>query len=375
MRNVNKIIYLTGTRAEYGLMKSTLMELNKKFDLGLIVTGTHLSKKYGRTIEEIKKDHFKIVGRINLGYQRNDLKYMADNIGRLIPQITKILSHFKPDLVLVEGDRGEQLSMAIASATMNIPIAHTSGGVVSKSIDDSYRNAITKLAHIHLAPTKKSRERIIKMNEEDKRIKVVGTPMNLNFRKVDVYKKLNLKRDPPLIIVLQHPVSNEFKKSRIQMRETMEAIKELKYNTIVIYPNSDAGSNDMIDVIEEYRHFPFIRIFNNLDSEIFMNLLQNAASVLVGNSSAGIVEAPFFKLPFVNVGIRQDKREHGDNIINVDNKKDKIINAINLTLTNKFRHNIRKNPYKVRGNTETNIVRVISKLQITPGLLSKEPVF
>lgn len=374
MKRLHKIIYLTGTRAEYGLMKETLKELNKKFDLKIIATGTHLLKKFGYTINNIRRDNFSIISEINLPYNENDPRSMADNIGKLIPHVTKVLSQVKPDLVLVEGDRGEQLSIAIAAATMNIPIAHTSGGVISKSIDDSYRNAITKLAHIHLVPTKKAAKRIAFMNEESWRIHVVGTPINLQFSDIDIYQKLDLKKDEPLLLVLQHPISTQFKQSAKQMMETLEAIKHLEYQTIIIYPNSDAGSKQMIDIIEKYRKLSFVKIFKNLDNDVFMNLLKKT-DVLIGNSSAGIVEAPFFKIPVVNIGIRQNGREAGNNVINANHNKNEIRKAIRKALTKKFRQSICKNPYEGHGKTEINIANVLSKIKINSRLLSKEPVY
>ena len=344
-------------------MKPTLMELDKKFDLKLIVSGTHLSKKHGFTIKEVKKSKLKIVERIKIPSDKNDLKSMADSIGFLIPRLTTTLQKIKPDLVLVEGDRGEQLAMSIASATMNIPIAHTSGGVDSRSIDDSFRNAITKFAHVHLAPTKKSAERIIKMNEKPWRVKLVGTPINLRYKKIDVHKQLGLKKNQILVVVLQHPITTQFKQAAKQMKVTLDAIKSLKFQSVVIYPNLDAGSNQMIKEIDKCRNLKFVKIFKNIENDLFMNLL-NSADVIVGNSSAGIIEAPFFKLPVVNIGIRQE-----------NHSKSEVIKGSKKALSKKFRNNIRKNPYKIKGKTEKNISQVLSRIVINEKLLLKEPIF
>jgi len=372
MRNVHKIIYLTGSRSEYGLMKNTLKKLATKFDLGIIVTGTHLHKKYGYSIKEIKKDRLKIVKKIPLKDTSEDLKTMVRNFGILTKEITEILEKVGPDLVLVEGDRLEQLAMTISAATMNIPVAHTSGGAISKSIDDSTRNAITKFAHIHLAPTKKSAQRIIKMGEEPWRVNVVGPPINLKYKVIDTWKKFSLEKNKPLILVLQHPISTQVNDSKKQMRQTLEALKELKNQTVIIYPNGDPGSENMIKEIEKFRKIAYFKIFKNLENDIFMNLLKNA-DVIVGNSSAGIVESPFFKLPTINIGIRQKGRECGDNIINVNHDKDEIIRGIEKTRSKKFK--IRKNPYKVKGLAEDNIISVISNLKLNSKVLQKEPTF
>jgi GDP/UDP-N,N'-diacetylbacillosamine 2-epimerase (hydrolysing) len=374
LKHSNRIIYLTGTRAEYGLMKPTLRELSKKYQIDLIVTGTHLVKRYGYTINNIKMDDFSIISKIKLPRHENNLSYMANSVGYLIPKISHILKKFKPNFVLVEGDRGEQLAMAIAAAYMGIPIAHTSGGYLSGTVDDYVRNAISKLSHIHLAPTKKSAERLYKMNEEKQRIHVVGPPINLNYKKIDIYKKLNLFNDKELIVVLQHPVSYEKEYASKQMKETIDAIKKLKKQTVIIYPNSDTGSDFIISEIEKIRKFKFIKIFKSLENDIFMNLLENA-SALVGNSSAGIVEAPFFKLPVLNIGSRQKNRERGNNVIDSNHNSEEIFKKINYILQNKFRQKIRKNPYYIKKPTEKNILEVFLKLSDKNNLLVKNPVY
>jgi len=373
MKKCLKIIYLTGTRAEFGLLKPTLLKLNKKFNLGLIVSGTHLSKKHGYSIKEIEQESFKILAKIRLPDSKNDLVSISDNMAILMLKISKILKRNKPDLVLVEGDRGEQLAMAIVSSVLNIPIIHSSGGAISGNIDDSFRNAITKLAHIHLASTKKSALRIIKMNEETSRIYFVGTPINNIFHKINVRKKLGLLKNEPVITVLQHPVSNQVKDSKKQMKETLEAIKELKYNTILIYPNSDPGSKEMIKEIEKFKDIPHIHIYKNLESDFFMNLLK-VSSVIVGNSSAGIVESSFFNLPAINIGIRQRGRECGNNIINSTHKKDEIKKLIKLGMA-MGKGRTYSNPYKNDKSFEDNVIKIISCLKINSKLLTKNHPF
>ena len=374
MKRLRKIVYLTGSRAEFGLMQPILNKLNKKCNLGLIVTGSHLSKKHGYSIDEIRKEKYHILNVIKTSEESNEPVEMVHNISILLPKIAQILTKFKPDLVLVEGDRFEQLSMAICASTMNIPVVHTSGGLVSKSIDDLYRNAITKLSHIHLVPSKKSAMRIIKMNEESWRVKNVGAIINYNVKNIDVYNKLNLKKTKPIILVIQHSVTTEYDNAGKQMRETLKAIKSLGYQTIIIYPNSDPGSKEIIKEIEKCRTLSFIKIFKNIENEIFMNLLKTI-DVVVGNSSAAIHEAPFFKLPAVLVGNRQKNREHGDNVIHVDYNSKKIIGGINKSLNKNFYQNIHVNPFKAKHSTETRIVEILLKLKINSKLLSKEPVF
>ena len=370
MKKSSKIIFLTGTRAEYGLMKPTLIELQKNFKVKLIVTGTHLLKKYGYSVQEIYNDKFEISSKIKISPKSNDLKNMADTVGLLIPKITSILKKEMPDLVLIEGDRGEQLSMAIAASFMNIPIAHTSGGYRSKTIDDLTRNAITKFSNLHLAPSKASAQRIKNMNEESWRIHVVGPPINLNFKKIDILKKLKIQSKEPILLLIQHPVSNQYDQSRTQIKTTLSAITSLKYNTIIIYPNSDAGSKEIIEEIEKIRNLPYIHIFKNLKNNDFMNLM-SCADLMIGNSSAGIVEAPFFKLPVINLGIRQQNRECGDNVLNSNHNLYEIKKKIGIGLNKNFRKNLKYNPYKLHKPSEKLISKILLNIKIDQKFISK----
>ena len=370
MKKSSKIIFLTGTRAEYGLMKPTLIELQKNFKVKLIVTGTHLLKKYGYSVQEIYNDKFEISSKIKISPKSNDLKNMADTVGLLIPKITSILKKEMPDLVLIEGDRGEQLSMAIAASFMNIPIAHTSGGYRSKTIDDLTRNAITKFSNLHLAPSKASAQRIKNMNEESWRIHVVGPPINLNFKKIDILKKLKIQSKEPILLLIQHPVSNQYDQSRTQIKTTLSAITSLKYNTIIIYPNSDAGSKEIIEEIEKIRNLPYIHIFKNLKNNDFMNLM-SCVDLMIGNSSAGIVEAPFFKLPVINLGIRQQNRECGDNVLNSNHNLYEIKKKIGIGLNKNFRKNLKYNPYKLHKPSEKLISKILLNIKIDQKFISK----
>ncbi|MBD3313682.1 UDP-N-acetylglucosamine 2-epimerase (hydrolyzing), partial [Candidatus Woesearchaeota archaeon] len=243
---------------------------------------------------------------------------------------------------------------------------------VSGSVDDMIRHSITKLAHIHLPGTEKSAERIINMGEEPWRVKVVGTPMNMGaeMRKEDIEKSLGIKLESPVLLVVQHPVTSEAQDAGDQMEETMKAIVELGKTTIVVYPNSDAGNKDMIRIIEKYSNQPFISTYRNIESDIFINLLRNV-DVMIGNSSSGIVEAPFFRLPVVNIGTRQRRRERGDNVIDTGYDRKEIITAIDKCIDKDWRRGISYNPYSQENNPEDNILDFLNNLEINPGLLNK----
>ncbi len=377
-----KVVYITGTRADYGVMRSTLDVIRKypKLDLELIVVGMHLSKFFGHTIDEIKKDKFKIAAEIPIGVTSNSEASMARSFGTAVSGITAALEKIKPDILYIMGDRIEMLAGAIAGALMNIPIVHMSGGDVSGSIDDSIRHAITKFAHVHLPMTKLSASRIEKMGEQPWRIHIIGTPgVNLKTEKIatrkEIAAELGFDLKKRIFLAVQHPVTTEMNEAGKQMRETMEAIKELGEQTVVIYPNADAGSLEIIRAIEKYRELPFVRIYKTLPRAHYFGIM-NAASVMVGNSSSGIVEAASFNLPAVNVGTRQSNREHGPNVVTAPYKKQEIKMAIKKALSKKFKEKIRKgkNPY-INKKTEQKIAGIIASLKITKDLLQKHMTY
>lgn len=379
MKKKRKILYISGTRADYGLMRSVLkaIERSPNLDLEVIATGMHLMPEFGMTINEIKNDGFK-VHEINAIYEKDNKESMANFIGNFIKLLTKKVKEIKPDIILLLGDRGEMLAGAIVGAYLTIPVAHLQGGEVTSTIDEFSRHAITKLAHIHLPATKKSARRIIKMGEDKWRVHVVGAPsldtiLNENLMsKKEICRKLNLNPEDPVFLVIQHPVTIETKKSGKYMKETMDAIKELGQQMVVLYPNADAGGRKMIRVIEKYRRYPFIHIHKNLPHELYLSLMKNA-DVLIGNSSSGIIEAPSFKLPVVNIGSRQEGRERADNVIDVGYDKEEIKEAIKKALSKEFKEKVKnlKNPYESK-DVGKKIANILAKIKINKRLLQKK---
>ncbi len=378
--NKRKILYVTGTRADYGLMKSVLENINRHplLELEIAATGMHLMEDFGYTINEVERDGYK-VHRINVTYEKDDKKSMAIFIGKFIQKFTKKIQNIKPDIIMVLGDRGEMLGAAIAGAYLFIPVAHIHGGEVTSTVDEFARHAITKLSHIHFPATKKSAERIIKMGEDPNRIFITGAPgldliLNQNFHsKEEICNLLGLDTKEPILIVVQHPVTLYADISDKQMRETLEAVRVLEKQTVVIYPNADAGGRKMIKVIQEYEKFPFIHVIKNLEHNNYLSLMKNA-DVLIGNSSSGIIEAPSFNLPVVNIGTRQEGRERAENVIDVDHDKDEIIKAIKKALYHEeFKAKIKKckNPYG-DGKTGKRIADILSKIEINNKLLQKK---
>lgn len=347
----------------------------------LVVTGMHLSHEFGYTIGEIEKDGFKIDARVDMMATDDSVAAMAKSVGQGIIGMAQAWERLKPDAIVVLGDRVEPLAAVISGAYMNIPIAHIHGGDATRGgLDEYARHAITKLSNIHFPATEKSAERIIKMGEDKWRVHVVGSPAldtilhEPLIRPGIIAKKYCIDLDKPLILLVQHAVSTESDMAAEQIRETLEAIVEITESTIVIYPNSDAGGRRMIAVIDNYvKKYPFIRAFPSLPRREYLSLLK-IAGVLVGNSSSGIIDAPSFGLPVVNIGTRQEGRERSCNVIDVDYRKEAIVKAVKKALTDStFIEEVKKskNPYG-DGHAGIKIAKILSGIDKTPRLLQKK---
>ena len=376
-----KIIVTTGTRAEYGILRSILFELkkNNKFDLYLIVTGSHLSKKYGLTINEIKKDGFKIYSKIHMLPENDTTFSTSKSIGKGIIEFSKIFNKVKPHFNLILGDRIEMLASSFAASQMNIPNIHIHGGDKSGGIDEYNRHAITKLSNIHFAATEKSKERIIKMGENPKYVFFTGSPsldeviQNKITNKKILEKKYNIKFTGNEILLLQHPVTTQIELSGKQIMNTLKAIIKIKKTTIVITPNSDPGNKVIFEHIHSFaKKYDFIKSYDSLPRSDYLGLLKNCG-VLVGNSSSGIIESTLFQTPVVNIGIRQAGREKGRNVFDVKNDSiSSIHNAIVKSLK------IKKSSHKIsdyiygKGNATKKIVSILEKIHVNKDLIQKQ---
>ncbi len=376
-----KIAVVTGTRAEYGILKPVLeaIKARQELELCLVIAGMHLSREFGYTVTEVEKDNFQIAARIEMTPYDDTPAVMAKSIGTGIIGMADAWQVIRPDIILILGDRTEPLAAAIAGAYMNIPLAHIHGGDVCGNIDDSSRHAITKFAHIHFPATQQSAKRIIRMGEEKWRVNMVGSlaldsilhePL---LSTNTLIRKYTLDSTRPLVLGIQHAVTSQADDAPQQMKKTLEAVVELGYPAMVIYPNSDAGGRRIIKVIKEFEKYPFLKIIKSLPRRDYLGLMKLAA-VMVGNSSSGIVEAPSFGLPVVNIGIRQEGRERGANVIDVGHNKSEIVRAIKKALTNKaFLAEVKKgrSPYG-DGKASLRIADTLSKMEITPALLQKK---
>ena len=377
-----KITVVTGTRAEYGILYPVMKAIERSEDLRLsiVATGMHLSYEFGHTIDEIRKDGFKIDSAVDMILSGDSQLSMAKSLGIGIMGISQALESIRPDFVMVCGDRSEAFAAAVSAAYMNFPVAHLLGGDHARgsNIDDSLRFAITKFAHIHFPATEEHGERIRRLGEEPWRVHVVGSPALDTILRAKLpasnqtLEALSLEPRKPVALIVQHPTSINAADSKKEMEATMEALCELNIQSAVIYPNADAGGRAMIDVIKKYEGRPFIRVFRSLPRDKYLALM-SAASVMVGNSSSGLIEAPSFRLPAVNIGIRQEGRDRAENVIDVGHDKEKIKAAIRKALNDKkFLNRVKNclNPYG-DGKASERIVAILRNTEITSDLLRK----
>jgi GDP/UDP-N,N'-diacetylbacillosamine 2-epimerase (hydrolysing) len=384
MNNTKLVLAITGIRSEYDIMSSVYKSIQKhpKLNLKLVVTGAHLSKDYGYTIEDIKKDGFDIAETVPSLLSGDSNSFRVKGLAIQLQSIIHTVERLKPDFLLVLGDREEAMTTALIGAYMNIAVIHLAGGDrVIGNVDDQVRHAVTKLSHLHLTTNAESFERIINLGEESFRVFNVGNPgldrflntPHVSIEDLNKSLKIDIKKDEVFLIVLQHVISSEVEQANFQIQETLEAIKDLRYKTILIYPNSDAGSREIINVIRKYEKLKFLYTFKNIPRIEYINLLRNA-SCLIGNSSAGILEAPLIKLPVINIGNRQKGRLHAENVNFVSHNREEIKKAIDLALFNtEYKNKVLNcsNPYG-DGQSSLRIANIIADTIIDQRLLIKD---
>ena len=340
--NKRKICVVVASRANYGRIKSVLRAIQEHPDLELqlIVGASALLHRFGKVVDLIKSDGFKIDATVYIVIEGENPTTMAKSTGLSIIELATQFENLKPDIVLSVADRYETMATAIAASYMNIPLAHTQGGEITGSIDESVRHAITKLAHIHFVTTELSRERLIRMGEDPFSVFITGCPSLDIIAGIDLamggvferYGGIGPKVNPndPYLVVLQHPVTTEYGHEFSHINETLMAIKELKIQTVWFWPNVDAGSDEISKGLREFREKnrpDYIHFYRNFSAEDYARLIYNSAC-LVGNSSSAIREGSFLGVPAVNIGTRQFGRERGENIVDVGNNADEIKTAI-----------------------------------------------
>ncbi|MEK7164508.1 MAG: UDP-N-acetylglucosamine 2-epimerase [Patescibacteria group bacterium] len=374
------ILVITGTRAEYGLLKSTIDHIrsSKKLGLKLLATGMHTQKKYGYTLRDINKDSVPVDCVVKIG--ENDSMLQA--LSREISGIEKYCVRHRPDIILVLGDRDEAFAGAIVGGHLNIPVAHIHGGDISSGVVDDYiRHAITKFSHLHFTVSKYSQARVLQLGEESWRVYNVGSPGLDNLAtatyqsKKDLAKDMQLDPNKPWFVVLQHPTPLDPISIKDQIIPTLQAVSSFAAEKIVIYPNSDTGSNIFIKAIEQASSKKGFHVYKSLPRAIYLSLLKTS-DALIGNSSSGIIESGYFKLPTINIGKRQQGRECGQNVTHVGYNQNEIAKAIARSQSQEFSAICKKagQPYG-SGQAGKTIAAVLEKMPLGAKLLDKKFVY
>lgn len=346
--------------------------------LDLIVTGMHLAPRFGSSLAEIEGDHYGALHRVDVGDPSASGSAMAQALGRGVIAMAQVIAAVRPDVVLVQGDRGEMLAGAIAAAHQNAAVVHMSGGDQTGSIDESIRSAITGFAHVHLTTCAQSTARLIARGETPSRVFEVGEPALDVIRRLqpvpaaDLAAEFDLDLSRPIVLATQHPVTTEAEQAGWQLTQTLTALELLGLQTVFTYPNTDAGGEAMVRVLESYATRPFLRVAPHLGSTKYMSLMKIAA-VMVGNSSSGILEAASFALPVVNIGTRQHGRMRAGNVMDVGYDSGSIRSAVEFAIENsEFRSGAARcvNPYG-DGTTAVKTLDILRRLRLTPALLAK----
>jgi len=378
-----KIAVITGTRAEYGLLRGIMAAIRHscKLRLQVIVTGTHLSPEFGNTYQEIESDGFAIARKVNLDISGDSSLAISTAMGRGVAGFAKTYNYLKPDIILVLGDRYEILAAAAAAIPFNIPIAHIAGGEVTEgAMDEQIRHALTKMAHIHFPCAGHYARNIRRMGEEAWRIFSVGHPRMESLRKMrfinrkELFSLLGLDPDKKTFLSTLHPATLS---STAEIQSETNAFFDVlggynDVNIVLTYPNSDTHGKVIIRRIKALKGCRNIKVFRNLGDLKYLSLMREC-DLVVGNSSSGIVDAPFFRVPVVDYGRRQKGRLMAANILHADANRKSLKYAIDAMSDKRaVAKRIRKMKYLYgNGNTSQSIVKVLENIEINRKLLTK----
>jgi UDP-hydrolysing UDP-N-acetyl-D-glucosamine 2-epimerase len=342
---MRKICVVVGSRANYSSVKSAMRAIQKHpaLDLQLVIGASAVLDRYGAVVRLVERDGFRASAQIHMLIEGETPATMAKSTGLGLLELPTVFAQLQPDIVLTVGDRFETMATALAAAYMNIPLAHTMGGEVSGTIDESIRHAVTKFAHIHFPACSEARDRIIRLGEWPETVFLVGCP------RIDLVAELLSRGDDgltqdiflegvgetldigkPFVLVSQHPVTTEYGAGERQIFATLEAVQKVGLPALVLWPNADAGSEDIARGIRKWRERKLdhgMHFFKNLPVDVYIRLMRRTAC-LIGNSSSGIREGAFIGTPVVNIGTRQVMRQRGRNVADVDHDAAAIADAV-----------------------------------------------
>jgi UDP-hydrolysing UDP-N-acetyl-D-glucosamine 2-epimerase len=379
-----KIAVVTGTRAEYGLLYWIIKGIHEDpgLELQLIVTGMHLSPEFGYTVRDIEIDGFPIAEKIEMLLSSDSEASISVSMGIGLIGFAKVYERLKPDVLLVLGDRFEIFAAVSAAVPLRIPVIHIHGGEATEGVmDEQFRHAITKMSAIHFPAAKKYADRIIQMGEKPERVYCFGAPGLDNLYKLklmtrkELIKELDIPENEKIGVVTFHPeIINNFPVES-QVQELLKALRRVRdIFWVITMSNADPGGRTIQALMEDFvRENPNrSKMFASLGQLRYLSLLKHAA-LMIGNSSSGIIEAPSFQLPVVNIGDRQKGRIRSENIIDVSICRErKIVDAINKAISDDFRNSLKGlvNPYG-KGNVSSRIIKVLKKLNLK-GIVRKE---
>lgn len=376
------IAAITTSRADYGHLYWVLRELQaqSQVDLRLIAIGAQLAPEFGSAVDEIERDGLQVDERVECLLSSDSDVGMAKTIGVAALGLAEVLGRMRPDLLLLIADRYEMLAPASVALALRIPVAHIEGGEVSEgAVDDAVRNALTKLSHVHFTPTETARRRVLALGEESWRVHCTGAPSLDHLRRskllsrAEVETSLKMEIQPDAVVVSYHPVTL----ARNTLREVdalFAALDKIQRQMIFCFPNADAGSRELVQRAESFcRRRTDARMFVNLNPVRYWSLLR-CCSLMLGNSSSGIMETASLELPTVNVGLRQAGRERAANIVDAEPNPEAILDAVRQASTPTFRQSLvgMRNPYGV-GDAAERIAKVLSNVELGEPLLHKRP--
>lgn len=376
-----KILFLNGFRGEWGYIRPIIdLCIKEKLEYQICATNTVVLPNYGNLVGEIKAQGYNVTDELFMAMDGYNHYTMAKSLGVLLSSFVDVLYRTKPSWVVLAGDRGEQFMGAVAASYTYTPIAHIQAGERSGNIDGVARHSITKLAHMHFAANEDAQERLIKLGEEPFRVHNVGAPQldELVHGRVSTKKQLenkfNFDFSNPYLMVVHHPVTEEFDQLAHQAEQLGKAINSIRMRKVWIMPNNDAGTLHIREKCLKSRTDETI-VFENLSREDYLGFMKNCAA-MVGNSSSGILEAPTFKIPAVNIGRRQRDRLQGANVINVDFETKDIVKAIEKAISPGFHASLKnsKNPYG-DGNSAERILEILKSTPINDKLLIKNMMY
>ena len=359
---MKKLLFITGTRADYGKIKPLMKALEKDEDfiLYIFVCGMHLSELFGSTYDEVVKDGYR---NVYIAYGISQTLNTSVNLGNTITCLSGYVENIKPDMIVVHGDRIEALSGAVVGALHNILVGHIEGGELSGTIDESIRHAVSKFAHFHFVCTEEARERLKQLGEEESRIFVIGSP-DIDVMLGNMLPDLNSAKTKYEVgfnhygILMYHPVTTEYTNIGVKIRSVVDAVIKSEKNYIVIYPNNDLGSEVILAEYRRLEKSSRFRIFPSIRFEYFLTFLKNA-DFIIGNSSAGIREAGIYGIPTIDIGTRQSGRYSTSVSQNIQHTKENEMDILQ-TIKNTSNYRVVSNHFG-RGNSTEEFLKIIKQ--------------